>query len=101
MMPATLSQTVANALSQLSQLRTSLRQCDSCPYPFRDRAPTVALTREGCWREKHTIANRTTRRSQPAPGRGLLAGPARSSERMVSSVRTEIKKPKKWASHEL
>src|SRR5688500_4467817 len=56
-MPATLSQTVAIGLSQLSQSGTTLRQCDSCPYPFRDRAPTVALSREGFWRENQSVAN--------------------------------------------
>lgn len=57
--PATLSKTDAIRLSQLSQSRTTLRQCDSCPYPFRDRAPTVALSREGCWRKKQTVANQS------------------------------------------
>src|SRR3977135_2914100 len=56
-MPAAVFQSVANQVSQLSQPRTTLRQCDSCPYPFRDRAPTVALTREGCWSKKQTVAN--------------------------------------------
>jgi len=73
LMPATLSRTVANGLSQLSQSRTTLRQCDSCPYPFRDRAPTVALSREGCWREKQTVADRDLRGSLVAPrDRGVV-----------------------------
>ena len=59
--PATVFQTVANILSQLSQHIAALRQCDSGPYPFRDRAPTVALLRRGCWREKRTGANRPLR----------------------------------------
>jgi hypothetical protein len=57
LMPATVFQGVANQLSQLSQPDMTLRQCDSCPYPFRDRAPTGALLREGCWREKQSVAN--------------------------------------------
>lgn len=57
LMPATVFRTVANTVSQLSQPDTTLRQCDSCPYPFRDRAPTVALLRKGCRREKRTVAN--------------------------------------------
>jgi hypothetical protein len=59
LMAATVFQTVANQLSQLSQPRTTLRQCASCPYPFRDRAPTGALLREGCWREKQSVASGT------------------------------------------
>jgi hypothetical protein len=61
LMPATVFRTVANRVSQLSQPRTTLRQCDSCPYPFRDRASTVALSRRGCWRQKRTVANRAAR----------------------------------------
>ena len=57
LVPATVFRTVANQVPQLSQPRTTLRQCDSCPYPFRDRAPTVALSREGCWRGKRSVAN--------------------------------------------
>lgn len=69
LMPATHSKTVATELSQPSQYRTTLRQCDSCPYPFRDRAPTVALSREGCWRKNQSVAN-TTRRPPLWPRRG-------------------------------
>jgi hypothetical protein len=57
LMAATVFRTVANLVPQLSQSRTTLRQCASCPYPFRDRAPTGALLREGCWREKRSVAN--------------------------------------------
>jgi hypothetical protein len=56
LMPATVFRTVANQLPQLSQLQTTLRQCDSCPYPFRDRAPTVALSLSECWRGKRSVA---------------------------------------------
>lgn len=54
---ATPHNTVAKQVPQLSQPRTTLRQCASCPYPFRDRAPTGALLREGCWRENESVAN--------------------------------------------
>lgn len=58
LMVATVFLTVANLVPQLSQPRTTLRQCASCPYPFRDRAPTGALLREGCWCENPSVANR-------------------------------------------
>jgi hypothetical protein len=58
LMAATVFQGVANQVSHLSQPDMTLRQCDSCPYPFRDRAPTVALSRRGCRRENQSVANR-------------------------------------------
>jgi hypothetical protein len=70
LMPATVFQTVANQVSQLSQPATTLRQCDSCLYPFRGKAPTVALSQRGCWRGKRTGAKRT-----PSPrGGAVMAG---------------------------
>src|ERR1700738_2067597 len=89
---ATVFQTVAY---QLSQPQTALRQCGSCPYPFRDRAPTVALSREGCWRGNCTGANST--RSVPHPTRwfdrnrrvcerGMSSTPYIVSRRKGSSV---------------
>jgi hypothetical protein len=56
LMSAPISRSVANLVSQVSQPATTLRQCDSCPYPFRDRAPTVALSLSECWRGKRSVA---------------------------------------------
>lgn len=57
LMPATVSKTVANQVSQLSQPQSTLRQCDSCLSPFRGKASTVALSLRGCWRENESVAN--------------------------------------------
>jgi hypothetical protein len=56
LMSAPVSRSVANRVSQVSQPATTLRQCDSCPYPFRDRAPTVALSLSEYWRGKLSVA---------------------------------------------
>jgi hypothetical protein len=76
LMPATVFETVANQVSQLSQPQSTLRQCDSCPYPFRDRAPTVALSQRGCWSEKQSVADRRRLRRDAVPnGWGFKRGP--------------------------
>jgi hypothetical protein len=87
LMLATVFRRVANRVSQLSQLQTTLRQCDSCPYPFRDRAPTVALSRRGCWRGNRTGA-KATRHA------GLIFCKASTSHRSHSCICTETKKGK-------
>lgn len=67
LMPATVFESVANQLSQLSQPRTTLRQCASCPYPFRDRAPTGALLQRGLLAQNRSVANRSARRDLEGP----------------------------------
>lgn len=56
LMPATVFESVANQVSQLSQPRTTLRQCASCPYPVRDRAPTGALLQRGLLAQNRSVA---------------------------------------------
>jgi hypothetical protein len=84
LMSAPVSRSVANRVSQVSQPATTLRQCDSCPYPFRDRAPTVALSLSECWRGKRSVAKerfaaspivRTGWRFSAKSKQGELTGP--------------------------
>lgn len=64
MMPATLSRTVASEPPQLAHSAVALRQCDSCPFPFRGRASTVALLRSGLLAQKQSGAK--LNRAQPS-----------------------------------
>lgn len=60
LMPATVPKSVADGLSHLSQFRTTLRHCASSLSPFRGKALTGAVLREGCWRENQTVASRAS-----------------------------------------
>jgi hypothetical protein len=93
LMSATVFKTVAKALSQLSQPLSTLRQCDSCPYPFRDRAPTVALSQRGCWREKRSVANYPSATPAPLSGRGFRPRRPSTANRCHPAVCNEIENP--------
>jgi hypothetical protein len=95
LMPATVVQTVATGLSQVSQSQTTLRQCDSCPYPFRDRAPTVALSQGSYWCRKRSVAKQRAAalpiasmgwrfRARPRPGE--MTGPDQKIPRLQINV---------------
>lgn len=69
LMPATVPESVAKQVSQLSQPLSTLRQCDSCVYPFRGNAPTVALSQERLLAQKQSVAKpRACEATQRCPG---------------------------------
>jgi hypothetical protein len=74
LMAATVFQTVATLVPQLSQLRSTLRHCASCLSPYGGKALTGAVLLRGLLAQKRSVAN-IDRVTPIAAGRRGAYGP--------------------------
>jgi hypothetical protein len=85
---ATVFQTVANQVPQLSQPRSTLRHCASCLSPYGGKALTGAVLLRGLLAQKRSVANYPTAwRFRPDHTEGTSTAPVACRWMGVCSLR--------------